>query len=154
MFRSRHTRFAQAPLTPEQWGRVTQRALARAREERARALHRMATGALWWLRSAARAGVAGLRRLGIRTAAAATAGWRAHAAWRERRRAVQELGGLDDRLLKDMGLHRSEIQSVIYGGDTTRPTPAPNALALPLLKPHRRTGTCENATPDRCAIAA
>jgi uncharacterized protein YjiS (DUF1127 family) len=153
MRRSQQTGFTQVLLTPEQRGRVTQLAVARARDERARVLRGMASGTLRWLWSAARFRAAGLRRLGIRTAAAATAAWRAHAAWRERRRAMQALGGLDDRLLKDMGLHRSEIRSVIYNGDATR-SAMPDAVAIPLPKPHRRTGTCEAAVLDRPAIAA
>ena len=129
MLRSRHTGFAQALLTPEQWGHVSQRARARAREERARAMRGFASGTLRSFRSVAQAGTARLRRLGIHTASAATAAWRAHALWRERRRAMQALGGLDDRLLKDLGLHRSEIRSVIYAQPTLSSKVARNGCA-------------------------
>jgi uncharacterized protein YjiS (DUF1127 family) len=39
--------------------------------------------------------------------------WSAYRLWRERRAAIRALGALDDRMLKDIGLGRSEIASAI-----------------------------------------
>jgi uncharacterized protein YjiS (DUF1127 family) len=40
--------------------------------------------------------------------------WRAYAIARRRRMAVIQLGAVDDRHLKDIGLRRCEIQSAVY----------------------------------------
>lgn len=42
--------------------------------------------------------------------------------WRERKAAIAELHGMEDRQLRDMGIGRSEIESVVYweGRDPTR----------------------------------
>jgi uncharacterized protein YjiS (DUF1127 family) len=48
--------------------------------------------------------------------------WQAFWTARERRKAVEDLRGLPDRMLADMGVDRSEIESVVYGrgDDPTR----------------------------------
>lgn len=49
----------------------------------------------------------------IRTAVAAR--WAAFAARRTERRAVSALRGLDDHILRDMGVSRSEIRTAVRG---------------------------------------
>jgi uncharacterized protein YjiS (DUF1127 family) len=113
-------RFEHRPLTPEQLDRLQRHAERAAKEYRARILRSLGVAALASLRSAAEGGRTIVRALGDRAAAAASRRWRAYAAWRERRAAVRELAALDDRTLKDLGLHRSEIESVVYRRDAAR----------------------------------
>jgi uncharacterized protein YjiS (DUF1127 family) len=124
-------RFEHRPLTPEQWDRLTRSVARRAREERAQAL---------------RGAFAAIRALGSRAAAAARRRWRSYTTWRERRQAIKELGGLDDRMLKDMGLHRSEIESVVLGPDASRVTEGKVAPVL-LHKPCAKHSIVTKAAP-------
>ena len=96
-------------LTYEQWERRKQQIVRRAEVARARALRGLVGGVLRGLRTAA-------------SAVAATAGkwWRAYALRRERNAAVRELRAFDDRMLKDIGINRSEIEWVVDGQDATR----------------------------------
>ena len=41
--------------------------------------------------------------------------WRALRRWRKHRNAVASMQALDDRMLKDIGIDRSEIDSVVRG---------------------------------------
>jgi uncharacterized protein YjiS (DUF1127 family) len=117
-------RFEHRPLTPEQWGLVKQHVMSRAHGERREALRRAVGAIVTSARTVARA----LRQ---------TAGrWSiAYARWRERRAAVTELAGLDDRTLKDLGLHRSEIESVIYGREAPEGKFAARLLHKPYTPP-------------------
>ena len=55
--------------------------------------------------------------LTVAACATATKGlYRAAARAHDRRRSVAHLKSLDDAFLKDIGLHRSEIDSVVYNG--------------------------------------
>lgn len=103
-------------LTPEQWAELSHRVAREAHAARAQSL-----------RTSLRALFGVLRRLGVPArlvAAAAREWWTAYGTWRERRRAVRALGALDDRSLKDMGLHRSEIESAVLGQSSAPPRSA------------------------------
>ena len=101
--------------TPEQWVELTGRARREAHAARAQSLRALCWAGLVALRSAGAAARRLTGRLVRRFAARACDWWAAYDAWLERRRAVRALGALDDRSLKDMGLHRSEIESVVFG---------------------------------------
>ena len=132
-------RFEHRPLTPEQWDLLKRGALQGARENRAQILRSMFVAILTPLRWAAKGG----RALGSRAAVAARRRWRSHAAWRIRRRAIKELRGLDDRELKDIGLHRCEIESVVVYGRDSGPVAEGKVAASPCPKPYasRRIAT-------------
>ncbi len=52
--------------------------------------------------------------------------------WRTRQASIRELAALNDHLLRDIGIHRSEIRSVVDGllkGDAERTVVAPSAAA-------------------------
>jgi uncharacterized protein YjiS (DUF1127 family) len=128
-------RFEHRPPTPEEWEQLQRRVVRGAKIARAEAVRRLFAGFAM-----------SLRALGHRAAAAAAKGWNAYATWRERRRAVAELGGLDDRALKDFGLHRSEIESVVYGRDSRQVTEGKVAAFL-FHKPYdRRTSALKPAS--------
>jgi uncharacterized protein YjiS (DUF1127 family) len=100
-------------LTPEQWAELSHRVAREAHAARAQSL-----------RTSLRALFAFLRRPGVPArlvAATAREWWTAYGTWLERRRAVRALGALDDRSLKDMGLHRSEIESAVLGQGSAPP---------------------------------
>jgi uncharacterized protein YjiS (DUF1127 family) len=99
--------FGSRRLTPEQWDALKRRATHDAQAIRAQALRDLF-------------GVAphAARALGRAVAAVAGRWWTRYIRWRERRAAVRELAALDDRTLKDLGIHRSEIETVISGRET------------------------------------
>jgi uncharacterized protein YjiS (DUF1127 family) len=130
-------RFEHRPLTPEQWDRVKRSALCGAREHRGQMLRSLFVAIL-----------TSPRRVAKLVAAAAGRSWRAYAGWRERRLAIKELGALDDRVLKDIGLHRSEIESVVHGPDSSRVAERKGAVFVP-LKPCAKRSVAAKGVPTR-----
>jgi len=109
MFTNDKNTFYYNGLTPDEWVKARQRIIRRAEAARARALRDLAGAVLRPVQTLA-------------TAVAAVAGkwWRAYIRRRERNAAVRELHALDDRTLKDIGINRSEIESVVDRRDDTR----------------------------------
>ena len=103
-------RFDARKLTPEQWERLQRGLLLRAHAARAQALRDLPGGVVRWLRAVASGGRDVVRLLAERAAATAAVAGTPTSIRRERRAAIRELGALDDRSLKDLGLHRSEIE--------------------------------------------
>src|SRR5262245_43815060 len=125
-------------LAPGEWDKTRARIIRRAEAARAQALRELAGVVLRPLRIAA-------------WAVAATAGswWRAYALRRERNAAVRELRALDDRTLKDIGIHRCEIESVIDGQDDTRLRDATIAANRSCRRdPTAGTGTASRPQPS------
>ncbi|MEM8796176.1 MAG: DUF1127 domain-containing protein [Pseudomonadota bacterium] len=61
--------------------------------------------------------------------------WRRFLKWQHRRAAAMTLRQLDDRLLKDLGIHRSEITAIVHGlrdrnPNATRKTSSEGAINL------------------------
>jgi uncharacterized protein YjiS (DUF1127 family) len=96
--------------TLEERHRIVRGVIRRARIEQARAIQALfRTLLLTWPKQIALAGLHALAD-----------GWAGYRLRRRRRLAVAELRALDDRHLKDIGLPRGEIESVIYGPDEGR----------------------------------
>jgi uncharacterized protein YjiS (DUF1127 family) len=110
-------------LTPERWEFIRRDVTTRAREARAQVLREFG---IW---------------VGAQAAAAARSLIKAYRDWRRRQAAVFELGSLDDRSLRDLGINRSEIQSVVAGWDATRIPRGQSAPAAraPVTASPRRT---------------
>ena len=103
-------------LTPEHWAELSRRVAREAHAARAQSLRTSLRALLGFLRTP------------VRLVAAAAREWRtAYGTWLERRRAIRALGALDDRSLKDMGLHRSEIESAVSRQSSAPPSLPPFA---------------------------
>ena len=102
-------------LPPDEWERRRWQIIQDARKARAELFRDLFRQMKLSIRRAAAAGRDLARTLAIRASASLRCWARDYAAWRTRRQAVRELAGLDDRALKDFGINRSEIESVVYG---------------------------------------
>ena len=96
-------------MTAEQWDHFKHYAQA----ARAQAMRDVMGDVLSSLHDALIGGWHVARAFGGWAAAAASRWWQAYVDRRRRRAAIRELGALDDRMLKDIGLGRSEIESAI-----------------------------------------
>jgi uncharacterized protein YjiS (DUF1127 family) len=134
-------------LTPEHWAELSRRVAREAHAARAQSL-----------RNSLRALLGFLRRLGVpgRLVAAAAREWRiAYGTWLERRRAIRALGALDDRSLKDMGLHRSEIESAVSRQSSAPPARTAAPVSVPAHQGKRKGSVARE--PERllhCPAAA
>ena len=88
------------------------------------------------------------RTLAVRAGATLRRWARDYATWRTRRQAVAELAGLDDRALKDFGINRSEIESVVYGRHAEPVTEGKLAARL-FHMPYDRASTWVNPQSKR-----
>ena len=111
-----HNRIDYRGLTPDQRQRVMQHVIRRAQAARAQAPHDLGGAGLRTSQAAAGGGAAIIRALAKAVIAAAGKWWRAYNLRRARIAAVRELHALDDRMLRDIGVSRSEIERVVVHG--------------------------------------
>ena len=125
-------------LTPEQWEHRKRSILWRAQAARAQALRDVAGGILAMSLTIAVGGRDVVRNW-----------WSAYAIRRERKAAIRELGALDDRTLKDIGLGRSEIESVIHDPERLA---ARNFATARYHKPAARSGENPHQPIQKSAV--
>jgi uncharacterized protein YjiS (DUF1127 family) len=133
-------------LTPEQWEQAKRRIMRCAQAARTRALRELPGAGLRAMRAAVGGGYDLVRALAAVLTARAQRWWAGYVARRARRAAVRELAALDDRTLKDIGITRSEIASVVFG----REVPCPSAKDIAparCRKPGARAGTGIDRSP-------
>jgi uncharacterized protein YjiS (DUF1127 family) len=104
---------ARSRWAPEERENFKRQIIERAQRARAQAFLDLAEVMLVLPQALVGSGWRGLRRLGGRVADVASRWWKAYALRRRRWAAVRELHALDDRMLWDIGLGRSEIESAI-----------------------------------------
>ncbi len=130
--------FSRRHLLPQEWERRMQDIARDAHETRSGVLRDVFVRSLAAIRS----------RAGRLTGAIST--------WHANRRAVRDLHALGDRTLKDFGIHRSEIESVVYGRDAKLVRDRSTGRNLTLAPHAKRTrrAACEAAMSDDVHRAA
>jgi uncharacterized protein YjiS (DUF1127 family) len=110
-----HEEFLGQRLSLQGWERRKQQILREAREARTQQLRGLVRAIFSPVRTLAATGGRLGRPIAARISEAAGRWGRKYATWRTRRQAIAELSALDDRALKDFGINRSEIESLVYG---------------------------------------
>ena len=103
-------------LMPDQQQGPRQNLIRRGQAARSQALHDLDGAVLRALQAAAGGGTAIIRAPAKAVLAVAGKWWRAYVVRRARNAAVRELHALDDRMLRDIGVSRSEIEWVVVHG--------------------------------------
>ena len=139
-----HTNFR--GLSLEQQARCKQDIIRRARDAREQAVRDLARKLGLASRNMAASGRDLFRSLAFRALVVARRCVGGYADWRERRRAVRELAALDDCALKDIGIHRSEIESIIEGRDLKQISESEVPAALFHQRRDRPIASAKSAT--------
>jgi uncharacterized protein YjiS (DUF1127 family) len=142
--------FRRRNLEPAAWDRCRDEIVRSARHARARTVRALLARSLSAMCNSAET-VRDLAFVLATRAAAAAARWSdAYMTWNSNRRAVRELHALGDRTLKDFGIHRSEIESVVYSRASGRQTEG-RAAAKVRRKPHSQNTNGTRSSSDRSA---
>jgi uncharacterized protein YjiS (DUF1127 family) len=96
-------------LSPQDWEYLKRRIIGRAQDARSQAFRDLPS----WIQAASRGTLQAVGLLAVRALEVIRRRWSAYRLSRERSAAIRALGALDDRMLKDIGLGRSEIASAI-----------------------------------------
>ena len=129
-------------LTPDQRQRVMHLVIRDAQAARAQAPHDLGGAGLCALQAAAGGGAA-IIRLRAKAVIAEAGKWRrTYTIRRARIAAIRELHTLDDRMLKDIGLSRSEIEWVVVHG---RDVPRSHGASQPRSSHASSSGAADSA---------
>jgi uncharacterized protein YjiS (DUF1127 family) len=101
-------------LTHSQWADLKQQLIARAHHERNQVIRESIGETSCWLGRTLVAVEDRAARFTAHVLFVIAREWRAFRLAHRRRVAVAKLGALDDRMLRDIGLRRGEIVSVVY----------------------------------------
>jgi uncharacterized protein YjiS (DUF1127 family) len=127
--------------TPMQRDAMIRAAICSAKAARGEAIRQALVTLGRWFRAGAVWSFNAIRPTGVAAGRLLASGWRRYQDRRRRRLAAMRLHAMDDRMLKDIGLRRGEIDFVLSGvEDPTRiPRPAPasrDRIATLRPRPH------------------